>query len=71
MSTIKLGKLPDKTPVKLAIMVSPDLHLGLQQYAKVYAAAYGDEVQIPELIPAMLMAFLDADRGFQRLRGRS
>lgn len=71
MSNIKLAKLPDKTPVKLAIVVSPDLYQSLQEYAKAYAAAYGDVVQIPELIPAMLLAFLEADRGFQRLRGRT
>ncbi|WP_454798645.1 DUF2274 domain-containing protein [Novosphingobium lindaniclasticum] len=68
MSTIKLGKLPDKTPVKLAITVTPDLHLSLQDYAAAYAATYGIEVPIAELVPAILSAFLEADRGFQLQR---
>lgn len=43
MPELKLGKLPDRTPVKLAITVSPDLHQTLQQYAALYAEAYGRE----------------------------
>lgn len=66
MSTIKLAKLPDKTPVKLAIMVTPDLHQGLQEYAAFYASVYGANEALSELIPAMLTAFLDGDRGFQQ-----
>lgn len=68
MSTIKLAKLPDKTPIKLAIMVTPDLHQGLQEYAAFYASVYGAKEALPELIPAMLAAFLDGDRGFQQQR---
>ncbi len=30
MAELKLGKLPDRTPVKLAITVTPDLHQMLQ-----------------------------------------
>ena len=68
MTTIKLARLPDKTPVKLAIIVTPDLHQSLQEYAQMYAAAYGADVPIPELVPAILAAFLDGDRGFQQQR---
>ena len=68
MAELKLGKLPDRTPVKLAITVTPDLHQMLQQYAGLYAEAYGREEPIAELIPAMLAAFLDGDRGFAKAR---
>ncbi|EQB08446.1 DUF2274 domain-containing protein [Novosphingobium lindaniclasticum] len=68
MSKIKLAKLPDKTPVKLAIMVAPDLHQALQDYAAAYAASYGSDVPVTDLVPAILSAFLDGDRGFQQQR---
>lgn len=71
MSELKLAKLPDRTPVKLAITVTPDLHQMLHQYAALYAEAYGREESIVELIPAMLINFLESDRGFVRSRTKS
>ena len=71
MSDLKLSKLPDRTPIKLAISVTPDLHHALQDYAKLYASAYGREEPVIELIPAMLAAFLDSDRAFARSRSIS
>ena len=68
MPELKLAKLPDRTPIKLAITVTPDLHQMLQQYAAIYADAYGREEPIAELIPAMLATFLDGDRGFVKAR---
>lgn len=75
MVDLKLGKLPDRTPVKLSITISPDLQAALQDYAAVYAETYGAEEPVTELIPAMLAAFLESDRSFvrgrdARLRGR-
>lgn len=70
MPELKLAKLPDRTPVKLAIAVTPDLHQMLQQYAALYAEAYGREESVTELIPAMLAAFLESDRGFARSRAK-
>ncbi len=64
MPDIKLGRLPDRTPVKLTIFVLPDLNQALAEYAKLYAETYGREEAIADLIPAMLSAFLDSDRGF-------
>ena len=71
MPELKLARLPDRTPIKLAITVTPDLHEMLQQYAVLYAEAYGREEPVAELIPAMLASFLDSDRGFVRSRNRS
>lgn len=71
MPELKLAKLPDRTPIKLAITVTPDLHQALQDYAKLYASAYGREEPVIELVPAMLTAFLDGDRTFARSRSAS
>jgi len=68
MPELKLGRLPDRTPIKLAITVTPDLHHMLQQYAALYAEVYGREESVTELVPAMLVAFLESDRSFVRSR---
>ena len=68
MVELRLGKLPDRTPVKLAITITPDLQAALQSYGKMYAETYGVEAPITELIPAMLAAFLEAARAFARQR---
>lgn len=68
MVDIKLGRLPDRTPVKLAITITPDLQSALNDYAAIYAEAYGREEPITELNPAMLTSFLESDRGFGKAR---
>ena len=68
MPELKLAKLPDRTPVKLTITITPDLHQMLQDYAALYAEAYGHQEPVAELVPAMLAAFLDSDRTFARSR---
>ncbi|MGN6514655.1 MAG: DUF2274 domain-containing protein [Rhizomicrobium sp.] len=65
---MKLGKLPDRTPVKIAMTISPELNRMLQEYAAFYAKAYGSEETVAELCPYMLQAFMDADKGFQKAR---
>ena len=71
MTDIKLARLPDRIPIKLAIAIPPNLHRDLADYAAAYKAAYGDEQPVAELIPHMLEAFLASDRGFIRSRTRS
>lgn len=68
MAELKLAKLPDRTPIKLAITITPDLQAALHAYASIYAQAYGVEEPVADLIPAMLAAFLESDRGFLRAR---
>ncbi len=65
---MKLAKLPDRTPVKITMMVSPELNRMLQDYAAYYATAYGTEESVGELCPYMLAAFVEADKGFQKAR---
>jgi len=71
MPEIKLAKLPDRTPVKLAITMTPELHNALTDYAAIYNATYGQSEPIAELVPHMLAAFLASDRGFAKAREQS
>jgi hypothetical protein len=68
MAAIRLAKIPDRTPVKLTISVSPDLKGALDDYALIYAQTYGRDETIVELVPAMLEAFLATDRAFSKAR---
>ncbi len=68
MSELKLGKLPDRISVKITITVSPDLSQALRDYAAIYRATYGEAESVADLIPFMLGAFLDSDRGFAKAR---
>ena len=71
MTSLKLAKLPDRTPVKLAINITPDLHQSLARYAALYTETYGREEAVADLIPAMLVSFLESDRAFMRSRPKS
>jgi hypothetical protein len=71
MPELKLSKLPDRTPVKLTVTISPDLQAALNEYARLYAQTYGREEPVTELIPAMLATFIENDRAFVRARGKS
>ena len=71
MPDLKLAKLPDRVPVKITITVAPDLNQALLDYAALYATTYGQQEPVAELIPAMLAGFLESDRAFSRVRGKS
>jgi hypothetical protein len=68
MSSLKLQRLPDRTPIKLAISIMPDLHRRLSEYAELYRDTYGADEPVTELIPHMLDAFLASDRQFAKAR---
>ncbi|MEG8048994.1 DUF2274 domain-containing protein [Sphingomonas aurantiaca] len=68
MTDIKLARLPDRTPVRVAISVPPDLQKALADYAAIYQQTYGEEQSVADLIPHMLAAFLTSDRGFAKAR---
>lgn len=63
MAELKLPKLPDRTPVKLTILIGAELNETLKAYADRYAAVYGSVEPVVELIPYMLEAFIAGDRG--------
>ena len=68
MPDLKLGKLPDRTPVKITFTAPPDLNKALHAYAALYRETYGEAESVSELIPYMLQSFLEADRGFAKAR---
>jgi hypothetical protein len=68
MTGLRLRKLPDRTPVKLTVSVSPELNQALLDYAALYDEVYGQAEPLAELVPAMLASFLEADKAFARRR---
>jgi hypothetical protein len=68
MPDLKLGKIPDREPVKIAFKASPELARMLHDYAAAYREAYGEEESIEQLVPFILTAFLESDRGFAKAR---
>ena len=66
--TLRLGQLPDRTPVRLSLSVDPDLASALSDYAEIYRQTYGAEEKPEALIPAMIESFLASDAGFKRAR---
>lgn len=71
MSELRLARLPDRTPVRRKIELSPDLDIALSEYARLYEERYGRAEPVELLIPAMLRAFLASDRSFQARRRHS
>lgn len=70
MPELRLPKLPDRTPVRITISISPDLNRALTDYAALYQECYGQAEPLQEMIPAMLERFVEGDRAFARSRFR-
>ena len=66
--TLRIGKLPDLTPVKLTVSLDREVHQMLEDYARIYSESYGEAVKPSELIPSMIAGFLASDNGFKRAR---
>lgn len=66
--SLRLGPIPDETPVKITIAVKPDVHSSLQDYAEIYANEHGVSVKPEDLVPEMLAAFMRGDTAFKRAR---
>ncbi|MGH1421609.1 MAG: DUF2274 domain-containing protein [Hyphomonas sp.] len=66
--TLRLNRLPDRTPVRLSLSVDPGLAQALTDYAQIYQQTYGQKEKPEALIPAMLENFLASDAGFKRAR---
>ena len=43
MADLRLPRLPDRTPVKISIQVTPHLFADLTRYGALYKEAYGQE----------------------------
>ena len=66
--TLRLDRLPDRTPVRMNLSVDPELASALSDYAEIYRQTYDTEEKPEVLIPAMLESFLASDAGFKRAR---
>jgi hypothetical protein len=66
MTSIKLPRIPDRTPIKITIAILPEIHQMLSDYADLYRTTYGANDSIADLVPHMLAAFLASDRAFAR-----
>ncbi len=65
---LKLGPLPNPERVKILVQISVELKESLDQYARLHSQMGGRSVDAATLIPYMLQAFIDRDRGFRSLR---
>ncbi|MCR9194225.1 MAG: DUF2274 domain-containing protein [Hyphomonas sp.] len=66
--TLRLDRLPDRTPVRMSLSVDPELASALSDYAEIYRQTYGAKEKPEALIPAMIESFLASDAGFKRAR---
>lgn len=67
---LRLGPLPKTEIVKLTFACPATLKADLERYAELHAQTYGEPVDAVALVPHMLEAFMERDRGFRRGRGR-
>lgn len=70
MAELKLARLPDRTPVKLTITIGAELNQLLKEYADLYEVTYGTSEPVIDLIPFMLEAFVQSDKGFVKTARR-
>jgi hypothetical protein len=65
---LKIGPLPNPKKVKVLVQISLELKESLDQYAQLHSKLGGRAVDATTLIPYMLQAFIDRDRGFRAMR---
>lgn len=66
--TLRLGSLPRRDQVKITISLPLDLKEALDQYAALHSQLHGQHIEAASLIPHMLRAFIERDRGFRARR---
>jgi hypothetical protein len=68
-TNLKLSSVLDDKPIKLIVVLPPDVHRDLLDYAAVMARETGQAAPEPaKLIAPMLQRFMATDRAFARLR---
>lgn len=68
MPDLKLGKLPNRTPIKMTISVMPDFEEALRDYASIHSAQHGVESTPADIASGMVEQFIIADREFAKAR---
>ena len=65
---LRIGKLPDLTPMKMTVSLDREVYEMLEDYARIYGESYGEAVKPADLVPSMVSGFLATDNGFKRAR---
>jgi hypothetical protein len=68
---LRLGPLPHTEFVKLTVPMPLHVKNLLDRYAALHSQLYGDEVDAVALIPHMLAAFIQRDRGFRSMASKN
>lgn len=68
MPDLRLCKLPDRSSVRMKILLPAEVHQSLLDYGALYAEFYGKTVSEADLVPAILSCFLDGDKAFASWR---
>lgn len=66
--SLKIGPVGTRAPVKLTIMLAPETHDALIDYAAIHARENGREITSGDLAAMMIARFLKTDAGFRRAR---
>ncbi|MFN3314144.1 MAG: DUF2274 domain-containing protein [Hyphomonas sp.] len=66
--TLRLDRIPDRTPARITLALDPEIHAALTDYAAIYEATYGQAERAETLAAAMIETFLASDAGFRRAR---
>ena len=66
--SLKIGPVAERTPVKVAVMLPPNAHDALADYARIYAKEFGREIPLADLAALMIERFLQSDAAFTRAR---
>ncbi|MGE0181676.1 MAG: DUF2274 domain-containing protein [Parvularculaceae bacterium] len=66
--SLKIGPVADRSPVKLAVLLQPETHDALADYAAIHAREFGREIARADLAALMIERFLASDAAFRRAR---
>lgn len=69
--TLRLGRLPRTEFAKVTISVPVDVKAALDRYAELHSQLHGEKVDAAALIPHMLAAFIERDRGYKFMTSKS
>ncbi|PHZ85110.1 DUF2274 domain-containing protein [Paremcibacter congregatus] len=66
MHKLKLGPLPNRTPVKLTVSLPAEIFELLTDYARVFEQTYGAKESCENLIPYIVEAYIKGDSSFNK-----
>jgi hypothetical protein len=68
---LSLGPLRSTATSRLTVVLPSTLKDSLERYAALHTQIYGEPVSVEGLIPHMLEAFVQRDRGFRKPAGQA